>query len=40
MVRVYADGPDNRGSIPRRVIPKTKKLVLMPPCITLSIIRY
>ena len=31
----------SRGSIPGRVIPKTqKKWYLMPPCSTLSIIRY
>ncbi len=28
MVRVFANGPGNRGSIPGRVIPKTKKMVL------------
>ena len=28
------------GSIPGRVIPKTQKWYLMPPCLTLSIIRY
>ena len=27
-------------SIPGRVIPKTQKCYLMPPCLTLSIIRY
>ena len=28
------------GSIPGQVIPKTQKWYLMPPCLTLSIIRY
>ena len=28
MVRVFANGPRNRGSIPGRVIPKTQKMVL------------
>ena len=45
-VRVFANGPGDLGSIPGRVIPKTQKMVLdasllnMPPCLTLSIIRY
>ena len=40
-VRVFANGPGDLGSIPGRVIPKTqKKWYLMPPCLTLSIIRY
>ena len=30
---VFDNGPENRGSIPGRVIPKI-------PCLTLSIIRY
>ena len=39
--RVFANGPGDRGSIPGRVIPKTlKKCYLIPPCLTLSIIRY
>ena len=39
--RVFANGPGDRGSIPGRVIPKTlKKWYLIPPCLTLSIIRY
>ena len=33
---VFANGPGDRGSIPGRVIPKTQKWYLMPPCI----IRY
>ena len=28
MVRVFANGPGDRGSIPGRVIPKTRKIVL------------
>ena len=40
MVRVFANGQGNLGSIPGRVIPKTQKWYLMPPCLTLSIIRY
>ena len=39
MVRVFANGPGNLCSIPSRVIPKTQKWYLMPPCLTLSIIR-
>ena len=39
--RVFANGPGNQGSLPGRVIPKTlKELYLIPPCLTLSIIRY
>ena len=37
MVRVFANGPGDLGSIPGQVIPKW---YLMPPCLTLSIIRY
>ena len=40
MIRVFANGPGDLGSIPVRVIPKTKKWYLMPPCLTLGIIRY
>ena len=39
-VRVFANGPGDLGSIPGRVIPKTLKWYLIPPCLTLSIIRY
>ena len=40
MVRVFANRLGDLGSIPGRVIPKTqKKWYLMPPCLTLSIIR-
>ena len=39
--RVFANGLWDWGSIPGRVIPKIfKKWYLMPPCLTLSIIRY
>ena len=38
--RVFADDPGDRGSLPGRVIPKTQKWYLTPPCLTLSIIRY
>ena len=37
---VFANGPGDLGSIPGRVIPKTLKLYLIPPCLTLSNIRY
>ena len=40
MVRVFANGPGNLGSIPVGVIPKTQKWYLMSPCLTLSILRY
>ena len=40
MVRVFANGPGDLGSIPGRVIPKTLKMVFDPPCLTLSNIRY
>ena len=39
MIRVFANGPEDQGSITGRVIPKTQKLFLMPPFLTLSIIR-
>ena len=38
--RAFANGPGDQGLIPFRVIPKTPKRYLMPPCLTLSIIRY
>ena len=38
--RVFANGPGDLGSIPGRVIPKTLKWYLMPPCLTLSNTRY
>ena len=37
--RVFNIGPENQGSIPGRVLPKTKKWFLMPSCLTLSIVR-
>ena len=40
MVRVFANGPVERGSTPGRVIPKTQILYFMPPYLILSIIRY
>ena len=40
MVSMFANGPGDLGSIPGRVIPKTQKWYLMPPCLTLTIIRY
>ena len=40
MSRVFANGPEDWGSIPGRLIPKTQKKYLMLPCLTLSIIRY
>ena len=39
MSRVFTSGLRDWGSIPGRVIPKTKKWYLMPPCLTLSIIK-
>ena len=39
MSRVLANGQEDSGSIPGQVIPKTQKWYLMPPCLTLSIIR-
>ena len=35
-----ANGLGDQGSIPGRVIPKTQKCYLIPPCLTLNIIRY
>ena len=41
MVRVFANGPGDLGSISRSSHTKdSKKWYLMPPCLTLSIIRY
>ena len=37
MVRKFANGLGDLGSIPGQIIPKTKKI---PPCLTLSITRY
>ena len=38
--RVFANGAGYLGSIPGRVIPKTQKWYLIPPCLTPSNIRY
>ena len=40
MVRVFATGPGELGSIPGRVMLKTQKWYLMLFCLTFSIIRY
>ena len=40
VVRVFVNGLGNGGSIPGRIIPMTQKWYLIPPCLTLSIIRY
>ena len=40
MVRVFANGAGDLDLIPGRVIPRTQKWYLMPPYLTLSIIRY
>ena len=40
MVSVFANGPRDQGSIPGRVIPKTKKWYLIPPCLTLQCSSY
>ena len=40
MVRVFTNGREDWNSIPDQVIPKTQKWYLMPPCLTLSIIKY
>ena len=37
---VFANGPGNRSSIPGRVIPKTQKWYLIPPCLAFSTIRW
>ena len=34
VVRVFANGPGDQGSIPGQVIPKTQKMVLDPSCLT------
>ena len=39
MIRVFANNPEDLGSIPSQAIPKTQKWYLMPLCLTLSIIR-
>ena len=40
MVRVSATGPGDRDSIPDRFTRKTQKCYLVPPYLTLNIIRY
>ena len=39
-VRVFANGPGDLGSIPVESYQRLKKWYLMPPWLTLSIIRY
>ena len=39
MSRVFSKGPEDLCSIQGRVIPKTQKLYMLPPSLTLSIIR-
>ena len=34
MIRVFANGPGDRDSIPGRVISMTQKWYFMPPCLT------
>ena len=38
--RVFANGPEDLGSIPGRIIPKTLKWYLISPWLTLNNIRY
>ena len=38
MSRVFPSGPEDRGSIPGQVVPKTQKWYLMPPSLTFRII--
>ena len=38
--RLFVNGAGDWGSIPVQVIPKIRKWSLMPPCLTLNIIRY
>ena len=40
MNRVFTKGLGGWGSIPDRVIPKTQKRYLVPPCLAFSIVRY
>ena len=40
MGRVFTNGLGDWGLIPGQDIPKTQKWYMMPPCLTLSIIRY
>ena len=38
--RVFTNDPGDLGSVPGHVLPKTLKWYLIPPCLTLSNIRY
>ena len=38
--RMFTNGPGDRVSILSQVIPKTQKWYLIPPGLTLSIVRY
>ena len=38
--KMFANGIEDQGSISGRVMPKTQKWYLLPPCSTLSIKRY
>ena len=40
MVRVFANGPGDNGSIPCRVVPKTQKIALHATLLNTSIIMY
>ena len=40
MIRVFANGPGDLGSIPGRVIPKTQKMVLDASLLNTQIIRH
>ena len=40
LIWIFVIGPGDLGSITGRVIPKTLKWYLIPPCLTLSNIRY
>ena len=39
MSRAFANDPGDRSSIQGQVIPKTQKWYLMPPCLTVGIMR-
>ena len=39
MSKVFANDPGDLGSFPGLVIPKTLKWYLIPPCLTLTIIK-
>ena len=38
--KVFANGPGDWGLISGRIKPKTQKIILVPPCLTFSIIKY